>query len=32
MLKNFIQTKKTGWYVEVATLVLALITLIAYTS
>ena len=32
MLKKFLETKKAGWYVELSSFILALITLIAYVA
>ena len=32
MLKKFLETKKAGWYVELASFILAFITLIAYVA
>lgn len=32
MLKKFLETKKAGWYVELAAFIFALITLIAYVA
>lgn len=32
MIKKFLETKKTGWYVELASFILALITLITYMA
>ena len=32
MLQKFLETKKSGWYVELVSFILALITLIAYVT
>lgn len=32
MIKKFLETKKAGWYVELASFILALITLITYMA
>ncbi len=32
MLQKFLETKKSGWYVELVSFILALITLIAYVA
>lgn len=32
MLKKFLETKKSGWYVELVSFILALITLITYVA